>query len=65
MDYHVNHDQKVAVSTTYFWREISTCPPGVKVLLLTDGGIAIVGPHQPSDGCTHWAPLPKRAPHEH
>jgi hypothetical protein len=58
----LTHDRAAAVDQTYFWRPMNTCPLGTKVLLLTDGGVAIFG-----NVSTHtrkhfegWAPLPKK-----
>ena len=47
----------------YFWRPMATCPLGVKVQLLGQGGVAIYGSHNGKDPFwTGWAPLPKKPP---
>lgn len=49
-----------AVDHNYFWQPISTCPNGVKVQLLGQGGVAMYGTHNGKGTFyTHWAPLPK------
>ena len=55
-------DRSAAVDQEYFWRRMDSCPLGAKVLLLTDGGIAIfgqVGTHTRKE-FLGWAPLPKK-----
>lgn len=66
MNYKVNTEQAVAVATDYYWLPIdANTPRGVKLQLLTKGGIAIYGHWDgKSDFCTDWAPLPKRKPNE-
>ena len=61
MNWHLNHDKTAAVSDDYCWLPIKTCPIGPKVLLLTVGGVCVVGElagH--SNAFTHWAPLPRQ-----
>ena len=35
-------------------------PTGAKVLILTDGGVCIIGQWRGDGGFTAWAPLPRR-----
>ena len=57
----INLSKTVAVSTTQYWEEMSTCPRGVKVQLLGDGGVAIYGMYDGRNRFfTNWAPLPKK-----
>lgn len=59
----LNADQTVAVDPAYFWRDMDTCPRGVKVQLLNAGGVAIYGTYDGRDTFFQaWAPLPKRRP---
>lgn len=65
MTYTVNNTKTAAVSTDVFWLPITECPDGVKVLLLTVHGVAIVSHYAASKNggfFTHWHPLPKRRP---
>jgi len=51
------------VDPDYFWRDISTCPVGRKVQLLTQGGVAVHGTLTAKDVKERWykgwTPLPK------
>ena len=59
----VNSDHSVAVDQDYFWRPMSSCPRGVKVQLLGEGGVAAYGNWNGHDSFWKaWAPLPKRPP---
>lgn len=63
MTHTLNRDKTVAVAIDVFWYPIDRCPIGVKVLLLTTHGVAIVGQYAKGkdDGFyTHWHPLPKK-----
>lgn len=44
-----------------FYRCPEWCPPprGVKLLLLTEGGTAVIGLYSPDGGFVGWSPLPK------
>lgn len=55
-------DRAAAVDQSYFWRPMAGCPLGTKVLLLTDGGVAIFGQVGTNTrrNFKGWAPLPKR-----
>ena len=63
-DYYVTDG--VAVDPNYHWRDMSSCPIGVKIQLLTKGGIAThgrlghtLGSSSP-DQYLGWTPLPKK-----
>lgn len=57
----INTAGTVAVSTTQYWEDMSSCPRGVKVQLLGAGGVAIYAMWDGKNPFfTHWAPLPKR-----
>ena len=51
----------VAVDQNYFWQPMDTCPKGVKVQLLGQGGLPMYGNWDGKDKFyTDWAPLPKK-----
>ena len=58
----INSDQSVAVATDYYWLQCGPdTPVGVKLQLLTTGGVAIYGNYtRGMHWATHWAPLPRR-----
>ena len=57
----INTDKTVAVSTTQYWEDMTSCPRGVKVQLLGAGGVAVYGLWDGKNPFfTHWAPLPKK-----
>lgn len=61
----LNRDGTVAVDHEYFWRPMDTCPLGVKVQLLGEGGVPCYGPYDGKDKFwKFWAPLPKVPPQE-
>ena len=63
MTHRINSAGTAAVATDVFWIPISDCPAGVKVLLLTVHGVAIVGQYAENRDrgfYTHWHPLPKK-----
>ena len=64
MTFKLNTDKSVAVATDYYWEPVDkTTPRGVKLQLLTVGGVAIYGTYNGREKFfTHWAPLPKRRP---
>ena len=45
-----------------YWRDSTQYPPpvGRKLLLLTDGGVAVIGLWNKDGGFQAWSPLPKR-----
>ena len=52
-------DRVAVVDEAIEWRPISYCPPRRKVLLLTDGGVAVLGTWDgASTWAIAWAPLP-------
>lgn len=63
-NFHLNNHRSVAVSNEVYWNEdMTTCPTGVKVQLLGQGGVAAYAHYQYSDRFwVGWAPLPKRRP---
>jgi hypothetical protein len=53
-------DNEVAVDHDYFWLPMESCPRGVKVQLLGQGGVATYGEFNGKDPFWRgWAPLPK------
>jgi len=57
---HIDSTGKVAVDHSYYWQPIASCPRGVKVQLLGQGGVAAYGIWNGREVFwTHWAPLPK------
>ena len=61
-NYKIDPDAAIAVATDYFWRPISEAPMGVKLQLLSIGGVALHG-QLSSGNLAHylgWTPLPKR-----
>jgi hypothetical protein len=60
MSIEIDSTGAAAVDQDYFWKEIESCPRGVKVQLLSSGGVAMYGQYNGKDKFyTHWAPLPK------
>lgn len=56
-------DNVVAVDHGYTWQPMTTCPRGVKVQLLNEGGVAIYGNWYGNETFWQgWAPLPSK-PH--
>lgn len=63
MTHRINSDKTAAVATDVFWHPVEGCPEGVKVLLLTTHGVAIVSHYAANKDrgfYTHWHPLPKK-----
>jgi hypothetical protein len=60
--HHVNAAGTAAVAASYYWMRCGAGTPiGVKLQLLTKGGVAIYGQYKTGDkDFTHWAPLPRR-----
>ena len=55
----LSSDGVAVVDEAIEWRPISYCPPRRKVLLLTDGGVAVLGTWDgASTWAIAWAPLP-------
>lgn len=58
---HLNSDKTVAVSDKDEWHHLDTCPRGVKVLLLGQGGVACIGRYDGKDTFwLGWFPIPKK-----
>lgn len=58
--WHINNDRTAAVSDTQAWLPIdSDTPRGVKIQLLTSGGVATYAHYQGEEFWRGWAPLPK------
>lgn len=55
----INASDSYAVSSEVYWR-YDTAPRGVKLFLLTIGGVAITGDWRDNSGFIAWHPLPKR-----
>ena len=54
-------DNTVAVDRAYFWQPMSTCPRGVKVQALNEGGVAVYATYDGAEpGWKGWAPLPSK-----
>jgi hypothetical protein len=52
-------DGVVAVDRTYYWQPMATCPRGVKVQLLGNGGVATYAAYDGRNTFWRaWAPLP-------
>lgn len=61
MNYKVSNEKAVAVATDYYWLPMDTCPQGVKVQLLGQGGVATYGEwNGKATFWQGWAPLPKK-----
>lgn len=55
-------ENRVVTAPTVRWVDPEWCPPpmGVKILLLTEGGVAVIGTWRDDGGFIRWSPLPKR-----
>ena len=53
-----------AASGEVYWRDPDQEPPprGVKLLILTSGGVAVIGDWADDSNMVAWSPLPKRPP---
>jgi len=62
MSHTINNAKSAAVATDYYWEPVGpSTPRGVKVQLLTQGGVAVYGLWDGKDKFySHWAPCPKR-----
>lgn len=59
--YRLNSDKTVAVSGTQYWESMDSCPRGVKVQLLGQGGVAAYAQYDGRNPFwTGWAPLPRK-----
>lgn len=60
MNLRVNQTERVAVDPDYYYRPMSTCPRGCKVLLCTLNEVAVIGSWNGRDPqFIGWSPLPK------
>lgn len=58
--FHLSKDSDVAVADDFYYEPMSTCPRGVKVLLLNAGGVACLSQYDGHDTFWQgWAALPK------
>jgi hypothetical protein len=58
MNWHYNTEHTEAHSDTNIWLSLNSCPWHIKVLLLTRGGVCVIGTYNGQEGYTHWSPLP-------
>lgn len=59
--YYLNTDRSAAVSTETFYNEdIASCPRGAKVILLTAGGVAVLGRYTGDAFYVGWHALPRK-----
>ena len=49
-----------AATGEVFWRYEEPAPRGVKLLLLTSGGVAVIGEWSTNSNLVAWSPLPRR-----
>ena len=51
-----------AVAGTVYWRDPAIEPPprGVKLLVLTRGGVTVIGDWVTNSNFVAWSPMPKR-----
>lgn len=51
-----------AASGDVYWRDpsVEKPPRGVKLLILTSGGVAVFGEWTDGSNYTHWSPLPRK-----
>ena len=62
-EYNINKDRTAAVSRAYFYNEdMTTCPRGVKCILLSRYGVAVITEYQGDKFWVGWTALPKRQP---
>jgi len=57
----LSNSQPVKVDPSYKWQPIESCPKGVKVQLLTKGGVAVHGHWTGNkEHYIGWTPVPKQ-----
>lgn len=57
----LNTDRNVAVSTTHYFEPMSTCPVGVKLILLGPGDVGVIAQWDGKDPqWGGWFPMPKK-----
>ena len=60
-DYKINKDRTVAVSQVFYYNEdMAACPRGVKCILLSRYGVAVITEYQGCGYWVGWTALPKR-----
>jgi hypothetical protein len=59
MTYRINSDKSAAVSTDQFFRPMSCCPKGVKVIALSKHGVARIDIYSGQDDLVGWFPMPR------
>lgn len=61
MTHHINNTRDTVVADSFYYQPMATCPLGVKVILLGQGGVATIGNYNGKEAFWQgWAPLPKR-----
>lgn len=61
MNYKLNSEGSAAVALDYYWQPMHTCPRGVKVQLLNEGGVAVYGQYKVGEDLWQgWAPMPRK-----
>lgn len=61
MTYTLNRDKSAAVAIDYFWQGLGSCPLGVRILGLSEQGVARIDVWSgKKTDLVAWAPLPKR-----
>ena len=59
--YRLNRDATAAVSTDTYWEhDMTTCPRGVKVLMLGSSGVALLGQYNGDKFFVGWHALPRK-----
>ena len=57
----IQTNRTVAVDQNYYWQPMDTCPRGVKVQMLSAGGVALYSTYNGAAGFWRgWAPLPNK-----
>ena len=59
MNYKINSDKTAAVSSDIYWLDIGNCPKGVKVLALSQYGVARIDIYSGQTDIVGWFPLPR------
>ena len=61
MTHTLSSDRTTAVAIDAFYEPMISCPANTKVVLLGEGGVAIIGSYTRGDSFWKgWAPLPKQ-----
>ena len=59
MTYRINTDKTVAVATDTYWLPMDCCPKGVKLLALSNHGVARIDIYSGQRDIVSWFPLPR------